>query len=236
MKKTCQTVLSLSAAILVSFCVCTSPLSDVNIDDFSVIGANMSITKHFGSSSASWQTVRASVYDKNYASVQIKNGSVSVNSTPMVYDNTTLMLCYTKDNLALVKNSDYRFVITISNNDTCTSIVHTPPAEFGTVSVPTSFHLTQGATVTWSDVAPGSPIDIKLSIYSIKDSTTHTIVDNSATPDSGKFVIQPIADTTLVGNATLELTRHTAGTVSSKLRSGTIIAKYMFSAGMSAVK
>jgi hypothetical protein len=234
MKKTCHTVLCLSAAALVSLCACVSPLSDVNIDDFSIIGANVTINKYFGASAA-WQTVHAFVYDKNSAAVRIKNGGVSVNNTAMVYDSSILERCYTKDNLAVVKNSDYRFVITISNNDTCASIVRTPPAEFGTVTVPASFHLSQGATVTWSDVALGSPIDIKLSIYAIKDSTTHTIVDNAGVIDSGKFVI-PQIDTTLVGNATIELTRHTSGTVSAKLRSGTITAKYMFSAGMSAVK
>ena len=236
MKNLFKAAFSLSVITMVLLCMCVSPLSDVNIDDFSIIGANMTISKYFGTSSPAWQTVRTSVYDKNYASVQIKKGGVSVNGTPMVYDNTTLMLCYAKDNLPMVKNSDYRFVITISNSDTCTSIVRTPPAEFGVVTVPATFHLSMGATVTWSDVAPGSPIDIKLSIFATKDSATHTIVDNAAMPDSGKFVIPPIADTTLAGNATLELTRHTVGTASLKLRSGTISAKYMFSAKMIAVK
>jgi hypothetical protein len=235
MKKTFQTVLSPSAVALVSLCACVSPLSDVNIDDFSIIGANMTINKYFGTSSAAWQNVHAFVYDKNSAAVRIKNGGVSVNNMAMVYDSTILARCYTRDNLALTKNSDYRFVITISNSDTCTSIVRTPPAEFGIVTVPTSFHLSQGATVTWSDVALGSPIDIKLSIYSTKDSATHTIVDNAGVLDSGKFAI-PQIDTTLVGNATLELTRRTTGTVSAKLRGGTVGTKYMFSAGMSAVK
>jgi hypothetical protein len=236
MNKMFQTVLSIAAPALVSFCACVSPLSDVNIDDFSLIGANMSISRYFGTVSPAWQTVHASVYDKNYASVKIKNGGVAVNGTAMGYDSSTFFLCYTKDNLGVVKNTDYRFVITLSNGDQCTSSVRTPAAEFGAVTAPASFQLSQGATVTWTDIAQGTPISVKLSIVSSTDSANHVVIDNAGMPDSGRFVIPPNADSTLAGRATLELTRTVTGTASTKLRSGTIVAKYMCSAKMSAVK
>ncbi|HUI93026.1 MAG TPA: hypothetical protein VLX68_12330 [Chitinivibrionales bacterium] len=226
----------LSGTAMILLCLCVSPLNDVDIDDFSLIGANMSISKYFGSASPAWETVHVSVYDKNYASVKIKNGGVSVNGTAMGYDSSALYLCYTEDNLAIVKNTGYQFVITLSNGAQCTSSVRTPAAEFGAATAPASFRLGQGATVTWTDVAQGSPVAVKLSIESTKDSANHIVIDDAGVPDSGRFVVPPIADTTLAGSATLELTRSAAGTVSSKLRSGSIGVTYMFSVKMTATK
>jgi hypothetical protein len=213
------------ASLTISLCRCSSPLSDVDITDFGVIGISANIDKWFGDAGLLRQEVRALVYDKNLASVRIKNGGVTVNGSAMAYDSAIIMPCYRKDDLNVMPNTACRFVITISNGDRCTSTVVTPPAEFGTVTAPDTVRISSGATITWTDVAPGSHADIALTL----DAGNRTVFQRSGVFDSGRIVIPPVADTTLTGNARFEIKRSTVGTVAAQLRDGTVRSQFLFS-------
>jgi hypothetical protein len=234
MKKIISTVVALFIASLVlPLCRCTSPLSDVDITDFSIIGATITMTKYLGGLPPAYKSVQARINDKNGASVKIRNGGVTVNGTAMTYDSSTFVQSYVIENFPMIKNTTYRFIISVSNGDQCTSTVTTPPAEFGTVTVPDSFSLSQGATVTWTDVAQGSPLDVKLRQYS----SNRYIFERLGMPDSGRVVMQPVVDTTLAGNASLMMTRSAIGNAAPQLRSGSSIkAEYFFSKDVKAVK
>lgn len=234
MKKTISTVSVLFIASLVlPLCRCTSPLSDVDITDFSIIGATITITKYLGGLPPAYNTVQVRINDKNGATVKIRNGGVTVNGTAMTYDSSTFVQCYVIENYPVTKNTAYSFVISVSNGDRCTSTVTTPPAEFGTMTAPDSFGLSQGTTVTWTDVASGSPLDVKLIQYA----SSRSIFERLGMPDSGRVVIQPVVDTTLAGKATLSLTRRTVGIAAPQLRSGSSIkAEYFYSKDVKAVK
>jgi hypothetical protein len=223
--KPSSAVMVCAAAVMFSMCRCSSPLSDVDITDFGVIGMSASIDKWFCDTGISRQEVRAFVYDKNLASVRIKNGGVMINGTAMAYDSTVIMPCYRKDDIQVTPQTAYRFVITISNGDRCTSTVVTPPAEFGTVTVPDTVHISNGTTITWTAVAQGSPVDITLT----QVTGSRTVFQRSGVPDSGRIVIPPSADTTLAGKARFEMKRSTVGTIAGQLRDGTVRSQFSFS-------
>jgi hypothetical protein len=228
-----HTALSIGlSAWFLAFIGCSSPLSDVDITDFGVINGSFAITESFNSAGGTSQTVRASLTDKNFANVEIKDGGVTVNGTAMTYDDNTFVQCYTKDNLVLAKNTLYRFVITLSNAATCTSSVTTPPAAFGTVMVPSTISLSQGATVTWTDTARSSSVNVTLSL----DSLSRIVFQQAALVDDGKVVIPAESDSTLTGRATLTLARKNTGTVAAPLRGGDISASVTFTASVTIIR
>ena len=221
-----------AAALLLSLCLCSSPLSDVDITDFGVIGLSASIEKWFCDTGLLRQEVRALVYDKNLASVRIRNGGAAVNDSVMVYDSGAVMPCYEKDNFPATKNTACRFVITLSNGDRCTSTVVTPQAEYGAVSHPDPFRISQGAAITWTDVAPGSPVDITLTLVT----GNRPVFQRSGVPDSGHIVIPPMVDSTLTGKARFEMKRSTAGVTAGQLRDGSVRSGFYFSDSLTLVR
>jgi len=220
-----------AAAVLSSLCLCSSPLSDVDITDFGVIGLSASIEKWFCDTGLSRQEVQALVYDKNLASVQIRNGGVAVNDSAMAYDSSVVMPCYVKNDLTVSTNTTYRFIITLSNGDRCTSTVVTPQAEFGIVAVPDTFRISGGTTITWTDAAPGLPVDITLTLVT----GNRTVFQRSGVPDSGRIVIPPMVDSTFTGKARFEMKRSTAGVAAGQLRDGTVRSSFSFSDSLNLV-
>ena len=81
-----RTVLS-SALLCALFVTCLeSPLSDVEFSNFDVIRAVLTVEKKFTPGSSS-RLVRATLNDKNGFNIELKNGSVNANHTPLSFDS-----------------------------------------------------------------------------------------------------------------------------------------------------
>ncbi|MBN1129439.1 MAG: hypothetical protein JXA71_10655 [Chitinispirillaceae bacterium] len=201
-----------------------SPLSDIELTDFDVVRGEFQVEKRFGNGSA----VNVSAYfrDKNGFGVRIKNGSVTVNGVEMNFDG--VMKRYEKDNLPVVADSAYTFVVTLTNDDTCMAAIRTPVAEFGIVEYPSTLTISGDTAVTWSDSAGrGTYMTITMTVDSDTDSSNlATTIFHRTIIDSGSFALtsdlfNPSQHT---GNGSLKLTRAGTGTVSLKLRSGSSAA------------
>jgi hypothetical protein len=199
-----------------------SPLSDVEITDFGLITGSFIVDKY----NSADVSVTATIRDKNSFGVHIKNGSVTVNGANMSYDDVAKI--YKKNNLPVVKDSAYTFVITLSNGDTCASMVRTPKAEFGVVTCPDSLHILRDTAITWTDFAgAGTYLDYCLGVDSDADTIhLYEMVTQSSIVDTGGIALthglfDPAHDT---GRGILTLKRRSTGKVSLLLRSGSDIS------------
>jgi hypothetical protein len=206
--------------ILLLFACIDSPLSDIELTEFDVVRGVFQIEKRFGGSSS----VNVSAYfrDKNDFGVRIKNGSVTVNGVVMNFDG--VMKRYEKDNIPVVKDSTYTFVVTLTNDDTCVATVRTPKAEFGIVEYPATITISDDTVITWSDsTGRGTYMTITLLVDSEADSShLSTTVFHRTIVDSGSFALtRDLFNPGLhTGDGSLKLTRQGTGSVSLKLRSG----------------
>jgi len=199
-----------------------SALSDVEIDDFGLISGTFTVDKSNGTD----VSVTAAIRDKNAYGVHIKNGSVTINGAEMNFGDAGKV--YQKNNLPVVKNSVYTFVITLPNGDTSVSVIRTPKAEFGVVTCPDTIHIRKDTAITWSDFAgAGNYLDFYLYVNS--DSNTvpmYELVTQRSFVDSGRIALtsgmfNPHKD---IGSGYFTLIKQTTGNTSLLLRSGSKIS------------
>jgi hypothetical protein len=199
-----------------------SALSDVEIDDFGLISGTFTVDKSNGTD----VSVTAAIRDKNSYGVHIKNGSVTINGAEMDFGDAGKV--YQKNNLPVVKNSVYTFVITLPSGDTSQSVIRTPKAEFGVVTCPDTIHIRRDTAVTWSDFAgAGNYLDYTLHVRSDAETDpVYEIAAQGSIVDSGRLVFassmfNPTHD---FGLGYLMLFKKTTGNTSLLLRSGSEIS------------
>jgi hypothetical protein len=221
MKKT----LCATGTILPLFFACLeSPLSDVEITDFNLISGSFMIIKKCGET-INTSIIQVIIHDKNLFSVQVKNGSVMVNGKTMRFN--PLLNMYELDNISIVKDSTYTFITTLSNGDTCISVVKTPKVEFGQVSCPNPINTLQDSAITWTDFAGmGTNLDLSFQVNLCSDTpmVNQTIIQRTIA-DNGRFALtHDLFDHSChLGNGNLSLKRQSTGKASGKLRIGSIV-------------
>jgi hypothetical protein len=232
-------------AVVLAGCLCVarcidSPLSDVELNDFSVLKITCSVDQQMSVSSVQ-KYCRVQIVDKNGFGVKIKNGSVSVNGTNLSYDDFFKIYGMPLSGIPVTKNTLYIFVITLSNGDTCMARVVTPRTEFGTVVCPSPIHLLQDTAITWTDFA-GEPNQISLEIDVDSDADTVSRLErvfSGTVPDAGRCALthdlfDPARQT---GKGSVTLSSMTVGSVSDKVRGGSeVTARFSYERDVAIVR
>lgn len=215
---------------------CSSPLSDVNVTDPSVLRPAFTVSKSIDNTGTRTVDYQADIYDKNSELVTIQNGSVKLDGYLM--DTKTNLLggqYYDLSGESEVKFSTatkYNFTITLSDGSQYSGTVTSQSVDLYEFNAPSSQSRTQPITVSWKGTDTTAQMWINMT-YSFKTDTTtgsgsqvFQIVD----PSSGTFTI-PVSYFTSTQGATyrvdLTLESEVKGTVDRRFMPGGSIVSDM---------
>lgn len=147
-------------------CTQESALSDVVIDDPSLIRPEISLikTKTAGTST---ETVAAWIYDKNNNSVELKNGGVLVNGREMVIKKIADAPYYSGIEVlsGITAGTKYNFLININSRKSYTASITAQGKDLTTLDVPLRHNKTENMDITWKEIDPGRPLTLQVTIF-----------------------------------------------------------------------
>ncbi|MCF6298197.1 MAG: hypothetical protein L3J08_09500 [Flavobacteriaceae bacterium] len=112
---------------------CSSPLEDIEIDDFNLIRAKYNITKEISSNGDIYDNIELVIEDKNFMNFELKGAEITVNGEKMQYDNSLLVKKYISD-LLVEFNKDYTFEITLANKEKIKTTLTTPYIDYKSIA------------------------------------------------------------------------------------------------------
>ena len=130
---------------------CSSPLEEVEIDDFNLINVSINVIKEVSSNGEIEDVVKLGIHDKNWKGFELKKGTVHVNGQKMVYDNRFLDNAYRSD-LKITPNTSYEFVIVLSNGESASSTLKTPAISINSIHYNKEIDLNENYTISWDKV------------------------------------------------------------------------------------
>ncbi len=227
MKKIINT-LALSLIIGLLLVSCDSPLSDIEINDPSLINCVFTIERTIENGSES-EYATAILTDKNLGLVQLKNGSVKVNNQNLGYYGFTKT--YHSD-IQVELNTQYTFTVVLANGEEYSSSVITPANDFGNVGLPNEVTINSDVPITWTDFNSSNNIKI---MYQVLDheNVWHDVFETTTT-DDGSYAISN--DNIQYSNSFMDLAeakviliRNTDGNINPNFRGGSITSNFRYS-------
>jgi hypothetical protein len=225
--RTFPAVLLVSAAVL-PFLSCTSPLSDVAIEDPSVIEVDMRVTRDCSQSACPVHTdVETYITDRNAAYVEIQDGGVSVNGVELDVLHMAVgggpYYKLTTNEIIVQPDSEYVFTVLLSDGSECVSSVRSQ-AELS-VDAPSSHSRSDTLVVTWGNVDYSSALSLSIRENVVTDSSSewHTSSRALVEADSGVVTFLPSELDSNVASMSLTLRSVKSGTVYTGFRSGSEI-------------
>jgi hypothetical protein len=156
MKMKNASIYSLFVLLLFSSCIQESPLSDVELDDPSLIAPTLKLEKET-EGGINTSLIEVWLFDRNFNSFVLKNGSLRLNKIPMELQRTDAALVasglpyYDCAALGDVKhNTTYTLEVVLSNKETYTASIKTPAMDLGLV-LPESFDPDKGFEISWDN-------------------------------------------------------------------------------------
>jgi hypothetical protein len=206
-----------------SFTGCESPLSDVEITDPSLLQTNFAVERSLLDDGTVTASLHANIFDKNLASIQLKNGKVKVNGQEMSLTEILNITTYHIPSASVNLNTTYNFEIILPNGQTHTGAVTTQGKTFTSMTVPQTGSVNSDLTVSWQDVYVHDVLTISLGL---KTSTANVAgATFTLTPQqmqAGTFVIPKsnFASPEGITEVTVTLSGAKYGTIDPKFRSG----------------
>ncbi len=205
------------------FSNCESALSDIEITDPGVLQTNFVVERALLDNGTVLNSLHATIFDKNLASVELKNGQVKVNGQQMSETEILNVSTYHIPAATVNLDTDYNFEVILANGQSHTGTVTTQPKTFTSVTVPSDASVDNDLTISWQDVYVHDDLIISLNLTSPAGTVpggTFTLTD--AQMQAGSFVIPKSNFATPAGvtSAMITLTGVRYGTIDSKFRSG----------------
>lgn len=215
---------------LIPFCTlfiisCTedSPLSDVDLDDPSLIRPVIHITKNTLSNSVLYSN-ETWLYDKNNNSIALKSGSVKMNDVTLSLkrgiNNEPYYVVESFNNTSFKFNTMYESKITLSDDKSYTSSVTTRSIYLNTIVAPSEHNKNDNLTITWTSAANDQKLVLTLYVSSNDSSVTQNI--NMQNPSSGAYTIDRSYFNGIPGANKVQLTLEATntGVINRSFRSG----------------
>jgi len=181
---------------LISFNGCTqdSPLSDVDLEDPSLIKPDIQINKSISSGTITFTTITW-LYDKNFNSIELKSGDVKMNNIKMTLkhglNNEPYYVIEPFDLLPFQLNSAYECKITLSDGKIYSSSVVTRVKDLYQLNIPAEQPRNEDINVSWADAANDRELVLTMVLTGRNDSST--IVDvqgfNISNPLTGNYLV-----------------------------------------------
>jgi len=203
----------------------SSPLSDIILDDPSVIKPCITFSKSINNYGSAYYSITVTIYDRNNQEVILKDGSVDVNGKLLSASYSARSYSWSSSKEKIIyPDSSYTVTITLGNGDQYHAWLDTPEKELLTFAVPDTHSRNQDLTVSWTDIDFRYPQTLEYS-YSWSNSQesgnntkTFTITDRS----KGNFTIGESFFTNPEGiyAATLKIITRVNGTVDEAFMPG----------------
>lgn len=206
---------------------CESPLSDVDLDDPSVIAPVLIVTKTIENGTRHVEYI-GEIYDKNLSLVTLKNGTVRIENVSM--GKRSFLLGgeqYFLSGENIVKHTlgkTYIFTVVFSNGSEYTGSVKTQTKDLYDFTAPSTHNRAQNMTVSWKDADSSATMFIDMA-YSFKtDTSSGAGIKRITIPDAstGTFIINSSAFQESQGTiyeADLTLVSEVEGTIDSRFSS-----------------
>lgn len=222
-KYTRQGTTMLAFAITLFFSHCESALSDIEITDPEVLVTNFVVDRTLQDNGTIVSSLHASIFDKNLASVELKNGQVKVNGQKMSVAEILNISTYHIPSATVNLNTEYIFEVILANGQSYSGTVTTQAKTFTSVTVPASSSVNNDLTISWQDVYVHDALTISVNLTSPAGTVPGpTFTLTPAQMEAGSFVIPKSNFATPQGitSATITLSGAKYGTIDSKFRSG----------------
>ncbi len=208
---------------------CSSPLSDVNITDPSLLEPQLVVTKSIGLTGNRSVVYTADIYDKNFNLVTLQNGSVKINGFNMneranLFGGEEYYL-QGESEVKFALDDTYTFTLTLSDGSKYYGKVTSQSEDLTEFVVPSSQSRTQPINVSWKNTDPNATMSIELVYKFSTDSSSGTgsQIINIGNPASESYSISPSVFTTTQGKTTevdLTLVSKITGTIDPGFRGG----------------
>lgn len=175
-------------------CTQNSSLSDVNLDDPSLIKPDIFIDKSITSNSITY-TNATWLLDKNDNSIELKSGSVSMNNKTMTvkhsFNNAPYYTFENMDILPFQLKATYESEISLSDGTVYKSAVTTREKDLYQLNVPTEQSKSQDLNLSWADAANDMDLELTMVLTGHKDTTNYLDVYKFkiSNPLTGKYTI-----------------------------------------------
>ncbi len=215
---------------------CSSPLSDTNVTDPSLLEPVLVVTKSIDSGGARTVEYTADIYDKNLNLVTLQNGSVKIDNFAMneradIFGGEEYYISGESE-VKFALSTTYSFTLTLSDGSQYNGTVKSQSEDLTEFNTPTSQSHTQNMPLTWTDTDPNATMSIQM-LYKFSTDTstgsgTKTIAISN--PSSGSYTIGSSDLTTSQGKiyeVDLTLISEIRGTIDSHFRSGSYVASHL---------
>lgn len=174
-------------AVFILLTGCSSPLEDLEINDFNLIRANISVIKEVHSRGEVEDLIELQITDKNWKGFELRGGTVKVNDSEMKYQNKVLINAY-YSNIEILPNKEYVFEIRLANGATATSKITTPAIDISSIAYDKEISLGKDFTVSWEDASDPTHVKFYLDDNSFGENPSYSFT-NTIESQQGKFVI-----------------------------------------------
>jgi len=195
--------LILLSLLLVGLCNCTqiSPLSDVPIEDPSLIRAKLYVSKAVNSNGGTSQAIYARLEDKNGDRIELEQGSVSVNGLimqvsrevnfvpPFIINTNLPYYTISEGRLSVLPDSTYAFKITLADKKEYSATIHTQENDLNALVVPSAHRRTRPLTIKWTVADGRYPIRIYTVRWSKENGQDriHSASFDASNPGGGEY-------------------------------------------------
>jgi hypothetical protein len=215
------TLLALGSTFVLSSC--ESPLSDVEITDPGLLQTHFVVERALLQDGSVIASLHTTIFDKNLASIELKNAHVKVNGEEMSTTELLNITTYYIPSASVNLSTDYNFEVILSDGQSYDGSVTTPGKAFTSVTVPSSPSINEDLTVSWEDAYVYEGLTISLNLTSPAGTVpgaTFTLTDTQM--QQGFLVIPKSNFATPAGitSITITLTGFNYGTIHSGFRSG----------------
>ena len=159
--------------MLLAGCVENSALSDVEIEDPSVIKPIVEINKSLSANSVMFTTT-AWLYDKNGNSIELKSGKVIMNDIPMNVKYTGNDVPYYQLDYSALPfkiNTTYSLDVTLSDGESYSASVTTREKDIKSFIVPAEHNKNNDLVLSWGESVSNEKLVLKMSLLGKTDTT-----------------------------------------------------------------
>jgi hypothetical protein len=218
-----QAVTFFAFATSLLFSNCESALSDVEITDPGLLQTYFVVERTLQDNGTVLSSLHTTIFDKNLASVEIKDGHLKVNGQQMSVAEILNISTYYIPDATVNLNTTYNFELVLPNGQSHSGTVTTQEKTFTSVTVPSTASVDSDLTISWQDVYLHDDLIISVNLTSPAGTVagpTFSLTD--AQMQEGSFVIPKSSFATPEGitSATITLTGAKYGTIDSQFRSG----------------
>lgn len=195
MKNTGISIVYILIVFIFSKCSEDSPLSDIEITDPSLIAPHIMLSHHTDMPNKVYESVNVWLYDKNFNSIEIKNGKVKLTGKELSLEKSmfTSAPYYNGYGLESIETGKtFNFEIILSNGNIYKASVKAPIVFPGELNLPANHSRTMALPVSWqqSDESCKATIELLVSYGNPEtNSGTEILTLNQSNLHDKSFVI-----------------------------------------------